>query len=456
MDDLSGLDWSNPDGGRPKPPPPMNPPSFPSMRPTPSPLASGRSTPLSSQASTGPPPKTAAAKPSHDSFSNLVHFGSAKAGQHLTLAERQAQLEAEKRKRDEERRRQAESQFGTGQQWDALGSRTFTPSPALKAPDDDDDLFAAFNKDTKVDNASHYPPPDSDRSTPANGTRLNLSDPSAWNSTAGLDSGPPLAADDDDPFGLNELKPTAGPPAPAPAGGHDDDDDFLGDLGKPIEEVRKMRQDASRPAPGKPIEIDDSSSSSDDEPQPRRQAPDRKAGGDADAFDRALAQLVDYGFSPDDARRGLMQSGSGNNVQAAANWLLDDAHRKAKQNSRESGSAAAHEVDPRTGAARGDVDFTKSAAAMGNSLFKTANSLWKTGQKKMQQAVADFQQEGDPSQPKWMRDSQSGRAQGRSGGPGAAHATDEALALDSSSSSNSRHAGSRLRCRPTRGQDSTD
>ncbi|KND93402.1 UBA domain-containing protein 7 [Tolypocladium ophioglossoides CBS 100239] len=442
MDDLSGLDWSKPTGTQPKPPP-MNP-SYPSLRPTPSPLGSGRSTPLSAQGSTGSLPKPAPTKPAQDSFSNLMNFGSAKASQNLTLAERQAQLEAEKRKKEEEQRKQSETQFGSGQQWDALGSRAFTPSPSLQPPaasnngaknDDDDDLFAAFNKDTKVDKSSHYPPPESNNSTPANGTQLDLNNPNAWDSKTGINGGN-FAVEDDDPFGLNDLKPSSGAPA-APVN-VTDDDDFLGDLARPVEEVRKKQQAAAQPEPepepGKPIEDEDSSSSEDGPPPPPRcQTPKRQPKANKDEFDRAIAQLVDYGFSPEDAWRGLAESGAGLNVQAAANWLLDDAHRKSKAKSQGRSSSAgsartSNHAEQREAGARGEADLAKSAASVGNSLFKTANSLWKTGQKKMQQAVADFQQDGEPSQPKWMRDAQQGRTpEPRLAG---ASATDEALALE--------------------------
>ncbi|KJZ74488.1 hypothetical protein HIM_06084 [Hirsutella minnesotensis 3608] len=437
MDDLSGLDWSKPAGSQRKPSP-MNT-SFPSLRPTPSPQGSGRSTPLSPQVSAAASLKQAPAKPAQDSFSNLVNFGSARTSQNLTLAERQAQLEAEKRRKDEERRKQSEVQFGSAQQWDALGSRSFTASPSLQQPPPsngngaDDDLFAAFNKDTKVDKASHYPPPRSDRSTPANGAHLDLSDPTAWTSDKTKPNGNNFPVEDDDPFGLNQLNPRSSPAINSKPVATDDDD-FLGDLGRPVEEVRKKHQEAARPEPGKPIE-DDGYSSSDDGIQQQPRAQSRKPQTGNGAFDRALAQLVDYGFSPEDARRGLTESGSGNNVQAAANWLLDDAHRKAKQKSQGGRSSAdpsrvSSQADARAASGRGDVDFTKSAAAMGNTLFKTANSLWKTGQKKVQKAVAEFQQEGgDPNQPKWMRDAQGPSSASREAG--SSQFTDEVLALQS-------------------------
>ena len=175
----------------------------------------------------------------------------------------------------------------------------------------------------------------------------------------------------------------------------------------------------------------------------------RRPPGESKEFDRAVAQLMDYGFSPEDARRGLSDSGAGLNVQAAANWLLDDAHRRAKDKAQgRSSSTAAGQTRPDKHAGgptgrSGDADLAKSAAAVGTSLFKTANSLWKTGQKKMQQAVADFQQEGgaDPSQPKWMRDTQKNRS--HDGKNTARDATDEALALETGGRPRPAHAKTR-------------
>ncbi|KFA46437.1 hypothetical protein S40293_04259 [Stachybotrys chartarum IBT 40293] len=428
MDDLSGLDWSSkPSGAQPKAP--MVNPSFSTLKPSPSPFASGRSTPLSTQGSGGSTFKAPPSKPPQDSFSNLVNFGSTKATQNLSLAERQAQLEQEKRKKEEEKRKQTEAQFGNGQFWETLGSGgAARGSPVIQQPqvqadttNGDDDLFAAFNKDTKVDKSSHYPPPESQRSTPANSAQFDLSNPGAWGSSSG-NSGAAIA-DDDDPFGLNELKP---PTAPKPSQSIDDDD-FLGDLGRPVEEVRQ-RQKQVQPEPGKPIEVEDESSSAEEEPPiPRRQ------GRNNSPMDKAIAQLVDYGFSAEDARRGLAATGGGN-VQAAANWLLDDAHRKAKEKSqgRSSSTSSSHrqqqQRDGRSPARSGNGDAAPSAASMGNSIFKTANSLWKTGQKKMQQAVAELQQDGDPNQPKWMRDAQQARAQGASSAR--VTVTDEAMMLE--------------------------
>ncbi|TDZ38236.1 UBA domain-containing protein 7 [Colletotrichum spinosum] len=450
MDDLSGLDWSSSANKSGSKPPPMNPSGanyFGSVRPTtstPSPFPSGRNTPLSAQGSGSvTAAKPPAAKPAGDSFSNLMNFagGAPKSTANLSLREQQQRLEAEKRRKEEEKRKQAQAQFAGGF-LDTLGSASVsrTTSPGILSPgsstgkkaNDDDDLFAAFNSETKVDNASHYPPPPQKTPEPAHTPGLDLSNPSAWTNSA---TAAPVNnggfGDDDDPFGLNQLKPkTASPAPPRPI---NDDDDFLGDLARPVEEVRrKQTPPQSKPEPGKPIEASDSSSE-DERPAARRET---------DEFDRVVAQLVDYGFTPENARRGLTESGAGLNVQAAANWLLDDAHRQAKAKAQGKNPAPAprrgREDGRRDGPSRADArspasgepDFSKTAAAVGSSLFKTANSLWKTGKKQVQQAVADFNQEGgDPNQPKWMRSAQQDRMQAPE--KRRVEATDEAMMLES-------------------------
>ncbi|KAL5313563.1 hypothetical protein ACEPPN_017984 [Leptodophora sp. 'Broadleaf-Isolate-01'] len=470
MDDLNGLDWSSPSNTNTTKPPQGTGNYYPALRPTPPPQLSGRNTPLSAQGSgafKAPPKPFAPPKSSTpDSFSNLVSFGSSKTNT-LTLQQQQEKLQAEKRKAEEEKRRQYDAQFGGGQSWDRLGSGTppiastsrsttpaFKPLPSsfarasspatdgTKNPPSggDDDLFAAFNAEAPVDKSSHYPPPStlsSGRNTPGFAAKkpLDLTQPNAWEQPGNL-------GDDDDPFGLG-TKPM-NVPAPIPTIG--DDDDFLGDLGKPVEEVRR----ASPPKKVAP------------EPEPEPESDD--------PWDKAVAELVDMGFSAEQSRRALTESGSGLDVQAAVGWILNDAHRQAKQKqqggreSSRNGSSNGDRREPSRDTGRrdspawmreesrdpsqsrrednrspnGETDITKAAAAMGNNLFKTANSLWKTSQKKVAKAMNEFQQEADPSQPKWMREAaereQSERravAEGRGRKPQPTpDVTDEALMLE--------------------------
>ena len=448
MDDLNGLEWSSSTKSSSKPP--INQgtgnyyTSVPALRPTPPPQSSGRNTPLSNQQKPFAPPKSA----TPDSFANLVSFGSTKQNT-LSLQEQQVKLQAEKARKEAEQRKQYEAQYGSHNAWEGLGasSNAFTPPTTSRSTtpfsnpipsqaartvsppannngittnkQNEDDLFAAFNKDTAVDSSSHFPParatPPVRNGTPMANKQVDLSQPQAWEkpSSQTLDLG-----DDDDPFGLNQLK--ARPQQVAPATTTVDDDDFLGDLGKPVEQVRKQSP------PRLEREIDSEPESD-------------------DPWDKAVAELVDMGFSAEQSRRALTESGSGLDIQAAVSWILNDAHRQAKQKqqgqdngrkttdagndrsraqqsqSRERQPAWAQSEhrngsQPPREASRtpnSDVDLSKAAAAVGNNLFKTANSLWKTSQKKVQRAVADFQQDSDSSQPKWMREVAEREAAGR-------------------------------------------
>ncbi|TVY14342.1 UBA domain-containing protein 7 [Lachnellula arida] len=480
MDDLNGLEWSASSSSNTTKAPSGTGNYYPTLRPTPPPQLSGRNTPLSSLASGAPKPSAFPASKSvnQDSFSNLVSFGSSKSNT-LSLQEQQAKLLADKRKQEEEKKRQYETQFGSSQAWDGLGNRSTTSTPSITsrsatpatlplptsfarpappakngsntANSADDDLFAAFNADTKVDNASFYPPP----SIPSSGTNtpgfagntVDLSQPQAWEQPSGSLGGDTFG-DDDDPFGLGQMKPPKSTPTPIATV---DDDDFLGDLGKPVEEVRRPSPAMKKVAP---------------DPEPLAESDD--------PWDKAVAELVDMGFSAEQSRRALTESGSGLDIQAAVGWILNDAHRQAKQKQtsrdpsrnngpsngdvsrdrprrdnnpawmREEGRDRSQPRREENPSPNSEMDLSKTAAAVGNNLFKTANSLWKTSQKKVQKAVADFQQDGDPSQPKWMREAAEreqeerkataeGRPRREKPTPVDAAATDEALMLESGS-----------------------
>jgi hypothetical protein len=474
MEDLSELSWATTTNKAPV----GNYYQSPALRPTPPPQTSGRSTPLSAQASGAPklstfaPPKTS----TPDSFSNLVSFGSTKKTT-LSLQEQQDKLLAEKEKKEAEKRKQYETQFGAAQAWDGLGNRGLsTPTiasrsstPALNLPREsagpapsaisafstpsnnaDDELFAAFSADAPVDKSSYYPPPSGPNSGPSTAALVtnnpvDLSRPQAWEQTGSL--GPDLYDDDDDPFGLGQMQPRSSAPLPLQSIG--DDDDFLGDLGKPVEEVRRQKP---------PI------------PEPKDESEQESEPESDDPWDKAVAELVDMGFTAEQSRRALTESGSGLDIQAAVGWILNDAHSQAKQKQQSKGLSRNSEASvsgerressrnatrrentpawmreerdhgrpPRneSRSPNSEADFTKTAAAVGTNLFKTANSLWKTSQKKVQKAVADFQQDSDPSQPKWMKEAaererseMKAPSKAREHRPQVPEVTDEALMLE--------------------------
>ncbi|GIZ47310.1 hypothetical protein CKM354_001040500 [Cercospora kikuchii] len=411
MDDLLGEDWQKPA----KPtttntsnPPPLNPSTFASnyssLRASPALTPSRSASPNVSRPSSTVNGSNSTAKPAGgDAFGNLL--GSKKpAGNNLSIQERQRQL-------IEEKRRQQEQQSS---QWDTLGSGRGTPevrgpSPGIpqQKQDEEDDIMAAFNKDAPVDKSSHFPPPssamESGRSTPA-------SQPAKAPASNGAFD------EDDDPFGLGSVpqRSTANTSAPA-FETNGDDDDILGDLGKPV---------TARPAkPAEPAR-----------PAQRQEA--TESWGNDQSDDKALAELVDMGFPADNAKLALAENGG--DVQGAVGWLLQQAHEESKQKAQaeagerrrspstsnrspqrrpreqdnvpawmrqesRSGSANGRRQDSRS-PANGEKDAAAVAQEYGSKFLKGATSLWKASQKQMAKTVAEFQQERDPAQPKWMQE----------------------------------------------------
>lgn len=371
MDDLNGLEWTPSSTSKTTQVPPAAARgtgnyygSIPSLAPTPTPpIVSRNGTPHNAQVPSYAPPKPQS-KQATDSFAGLTAFGAKK--ETLSLKEQQEKLQTEQRKAEEESRKKEENVFS----FDAL--------------------------------------------------------------------------EDDDPFGLNKMKQPATngqAPAAAPA----DDFDFLGDLARPVEEIQREKEAVEAEARRKRQQADAEQKRR--APTPQRRAPSPDSGSDRpesdDPWDRAVNELVDMGFTAENSRRALTESGAGLNIQAAVGWLLNDAHKQAKEKAQgRSGTPQARETShgagssmpanggedeaipawarggdagrsssqPRRGDSRSpaisDSDVAKKAAAAGANFLKSANSLWGKTQKKVQRAVAEFQQDGevDPSQPKWMRD----------------------------------------------------
>ncbi|KAJ5145850.1 Ubiquitin-associated/translation elongation factor EF1B N-terminal eukaryote [Penicillium bovifimosum] len=402
MEDLNGLSWSSDNKAPTKPPPMSSGYLYPSM---PSHSGSGRSTPLSASSNRSASPSKPATS-TGDSFANLVSFNSSAENKNLSLMEQQKRLQEERAKKEAENRSRFESQYGgqNSQFWDNFEGRTQSPA-SIPAPrsmtspvEDEDDILAAFNSTAPVDASTHFPVPASARSTPQFDANRRTETPSGGISMQD-NTGDLGAFDDDDPFGLNKLKPKSAP-APQPAQG--DDDDFLGLLGKPVSEISRLEPPSTSTTP--------SNSGRDQHASPM---PSNEA-------DRAIAELVDMGFPADKARRALNTTESGTDVQAAVGWLLTQAHAEARQKTE--GRAGTHPADrvdggrmreemhesrqrqDRRSPALADKDPAQIASQFGNNLLKSAGSFWKTSSKKLQQAVNEFKAEEDASQPRWMRD----------------------------------------------------
>ncbi|CAD6500390.1 BgTH12-07567 [Blumeria graminis f. sp. triticale] len=438
MNDLNSLDWS-------APPKNANSSSAPSKQyhtllPSSNPQNFSPNTPSVTQHSgncrltpgTPATPKTV----SGDSFSNLVSFGSSKQTD-ITLRERQEQLEVDRRKQEEKKKKQFEAQFSNDAFWNEVGSKSpgdplvpynfsknktnkvastslqNSPIPrrnVVKEFETEESLFKAFNYSTTVDNSSHYPPPSmTENKTPEKNIigrkQIDLSKPEAWNLSQSLSG---AKFEDDDPFGL---APTLTNNLELPSNEEALDDDFLGNLGKPVEYVKKL---SSNNISSTPISNED------------------------DPMQISLAKLVDMGFTEEQSRRALSESGSGLDTQAAVSWILNDAHKQTRKiqvgkdtsstnittqperkapylDNKNNPTDITWMSDERHSPSRSklgnirlsndNLDISKAAVAVSSNLLKTANSLWKNSQKKVQKAVAEFQhQDSDPNHPRWMRD----------------------------------------------------
>lgn len=461
MDDLISVEWTAPKApstSQQRPQASGN--YYPTLRPTP-PL-SGRSTPSNVQQGQAPTNNGSArsglSTPANDSFANLVSFSASQPNKNLSLQEQQRLREEERQKQEAEKRRQFDARFGGTQTaaWDSLGGGRTTPNrvtspPTYTATEDyggqrlskiinkpfagiptapapartsveDDDLLAAFNADAPVDKSSYMPPASKTASIDnlaSFGTGPTKS--SSSKDLNGTGGGYPEDSDDD-PFGLGTggyFKTSQETPA---SNGPNDEDDVLGMLARPVSEFpTKPASELKAPeAPRSPEEH---------EVHPQ---------------ERAVAELVDMGFAPEKARRALEATESGTDVQAAVGWLLNQAHeesrKKTRRPSREEEQDGVSKSQSRrtpgrrksstSGASKptwmrdqersnvsqkrpeskspvsGERDPTQYASEIGSKMFKTANSLWKTGTKKLNQAVSEFNSDSETNQPKWMKDAQ--------------------------------------------------
>src|SRR2546421_3207552 len=217
MDDLSGLDWtsSNPQTAK-KPPPASSSSTFATLRPIPP--ASGRSTPLGGGVS-NPPSKPGT--PANDTFSNLVSFNSSNSSKNLSLQEQQKRLLQRKAEQEIARRKQINEQYKGDDEhfWNNLGSGRSTPALPSQPQGlvgsvgtsanvgSEDDFLAVFNSTGTVQSTTNAIEAKIQYNGHAAGSQRARSCPSG-----SLLSSEELRFDfaddeDDDPFGLNQLKP---------------------------------------------------------------------------------------------------------------------------------------------------------------------------------------------------------------------------------------------------------
>lgn len=474
MNDLSSVDWSTSKQtiGTESQYPRKNPiSSYPSLQPTPP--ISGRSSPLPPQYSNKPSSAAAPIKVvphSNDSFANLLPFNASQSDKILSLQEQQKALQEKKRAEQERSQKQGHGlSLGSqdGKFWDSLSSattaqKTIAAPPSYAGTDEygGPKLSKAINKPfAGVEKASlgsrrgaarngsvdllldfEAPLPDN---TLVKSERLFL--PTDMhsnhiiksNSSAKIPS--PLSDLPTNDRVYNAVDKEASvssivrnlPPGRAyndssPA----DEEDILGLLGRPMSEFSKANEK-------------------------EKSTPERSKAGSPDPTDRALAELIDMGFSVGKSQEALQSTESSRNVQEAVGWLLNQAHADSRKTSElnrhelDSGSRqrpsevrsssggrqipsndsslpvwmrekkrshSGNRRDDSRSPVYGESDPGKYAAELGNNIFKTANSLWKSGTQKITKAVSELNSDSDSNQPKWMREAHDG-ARTRKTGP---------------------------------------
>lgn len=125
-----------------------------------------------------------------------------------------------------------------------------------------------------------------------------------------------------------------------------------------------------------------------------------------EALDQSVAELVDMGFSADQARSALSQTSNGKDVRQAVDIIMEDAHRRSTGQSpldRSQNTSRSHTPSSMNGSG----DIGKLAQDLSAQLFTRANSLWASGRKNLAKVIeqANAQSFRDDSTPAWMRDS---------------------------------------------------
>ena len=446
MDDLTGLDWNSSKQTSSQKTSSAN--YYPTLRPTPP--ISGRSTPAYPSAVSAKPlvvgaPRSNSSTPVNDSFADLVSFNGPKSTKNLSLQEQHDKLAEERARQQKGLGKNTNSGDQDAAFWETLGSGTTTPKIVKSPPrytatteyggqklsetinkpfvgihdvtsrkqqdaatSVEEDLLSGFSVASTIPKAVLQDPRPaaiiSSASQSESSSRLTYQEPRPVVEDGAIDQ-------DDDFFGLGvpRAKDSHRRKGDALSPAIQDEDDILGLLGRPVSEF-----------PRKPPD-----------PKPEKErTPDTVL----HPQDSAMADLVDMGFAPEQSREALESTESGTDVQAAVGWLLNQAHQKSrtgreKEDSWESTSQSGGEFRQNSASrkgraspvwqqeerqnarrqnsrspANGERDPAKIAAELGSNLFKTANSLWKTGTKKLNQAVSELNSESDSNQPKWMKD----------------------------------------------------
>ncbi|TFK47023.1 hypothetical protein OE88DRAFT_1666848 [Heliocybe sulcata] len=374
---------------------------------------SGSSRPItpavnSSQRSTPKVPSSQPAKSTGgDAFGSLLSGaigGGSSSTSGMTIAQRAAQAEKE---RAEQMRRQQEAHKAQNSAWaglDSLGTPSVSASTSATAATDDWD-FGLSSPATTVSQPKPSP------------AALSVHDDDDWGlgdfSSAPVASpvpSKPLASQS--PFDLEDFgssRDGATPTRIDSPGDFDfgekedrllddqsgDEDDLLGDLGKPVDSIRRRSPPQSRPR---------------DTPSPASAKPATN-GRPVSSPPHIVGQIVEMGFSPQQARVALAATETGLDVQAALETLLANGAasdsppprdrereppRRQRRPQRDSDRQDRERTRQSPQSRDSDGTFQEhadkllaQASVLGANVFSRANAFWKEGKEKVQKAYEE-------------------------------------------------------------------
>lgn len=154
-----------------------------------------------------------------------------------------------------------------------------------------------------------------------------------------------------------------------------------------------------------------------DDLRPKAKSFGTKKGTASEQRDAAIAELIDMGFSIEQANRALDHTADGVNVRQAVDFIMIEAHKKAtgqpmdenmfRSGSRSSrGSSSTRSNRPET------PEISKMAQDFSSQIFATGLSIFNQSKKTINKAIKDYTQSPVPNDgtPAWMRDAQRYKA----------------------------------------------
>ncbi|KAG8786854.1 hypothetical protein FRC12_016166 [Ceratobasidium sp. 428] len=411
---------------------------------------------------------SAVAKPSPtttDAFGDLFSLSDDSRSRNMTIAERKAQADRERAKAEEQAKKERDAH---GAFWDKFessssgGSKggTINDYPGVSSPIPQPQA-ARINTSLLVPSRVSPLPssqPSASRVTPVSGidpwdldsflgpsqSASQIATPASNLSPVQRDTSSNLDLFDllDPSFSAQQasaqsprLSPVrSGTPGDFDWGNREDQDDLLGELSKPVSEVSR----ASAQPP----------------PTDRRLAKPTSAGRAASPPPHILGQIVEMGFSIQQAKRALENTSTGTDVQAALESLLggtqpatndedisaedlerfreedaavrreqEEAERRRRRRAGPSRSAVLQQANQEPSSQMQDKadQLLAQASIIGASMFNRANALWKEGKEKALKAYEERAAPGSSApqgrqggRPAWMRDDDpaSGEHQG--------------------------------------------